>query len=112
MTVTFICGDIRMLQTERNPELGDFDKVIQFLHWLTLFLVATVSVVALIVGVIPMSARAATAQTDDGPRSCLPGYRFEPGPIVNWHHRQPTRSEIEARTQELWAWSKTNAGSC
>jgi hypothetical protein len=101
-----------MLQTDRDPELGDFDKVIQFLHWLTLFLIATISVVARVVGLILMSARAATAQTDDGPRSCMPGHRFEPGPVVNGHHRQPTQSEIEARTQELWARSKTSVGSC
>ena len=101
-----------MLQTDWNPGLRDFDKVIQLLHWLSLFRVATACVVALVVGLILMSTRAATAQTGDGPKSCLTGHRFEPGPIVNGHHRQPTQIEIEARTQELWAGSKTSAGSC
>jgi hypothetical protein len=100
-----------MLRTDRNPEQREFDQVIQFLYWLTLFLVATVFVAALAVGLILISAPAATAQTGDGIKLCVTGHRFEPGPIVNGHHRQPTQGEIEARTQELWARSKTSAGS-
>jgi hypothetical protein len=35
----------------------------------------------------------------EGSVSC--GHRFEPGPIVNGHNRQPTPAEFEARMQEL-----------
>jgi len=31
-----------MLRTDGDPELRVFDPVIRFLHWLTLFLVATI----------------------------------------------------------------------
>jgi hypothetical protein len=34
------------------------------------------------------------------------GRRFEPGPIVNGHNRQPTPAEFEARRQELDMLSK------
>jgi cytochrome b561 len=35
-----------MLRTDGDPELRVFDQVIRFLHWLTLFLVATIFVLA------------------------------------------------------------------
>src|SRR5271163_4179981 len=35
-----------MLRTDGDPELLVFDPVIRFLHWLTLFLVATIFVLA------------------------------------------------------------------
>jgi cytochrome b561 len=35
-----------MLRTDGDPELHVFDPVIRFLHWLTLFLVATIFVLA------------------------------------------------------------------
>ena len=35
----------------------------------------------------------------EGTASC--GHRFEPGPVVNGHNRQPTPAEFEARRQEL-----------
>ena len=57
-------------------------------------------------------ARSATTQTSDATEPCILGHRFEPGPIVNGHNRQPTSAEIEARTEELWEWNRTNAGSC
>ena len=47
-----------------------------------------------------------------GTRSGIVGYRFEPGPIVNGHNRQPTRAEFEARMRELRALSQTGAGPC
>jgi hypothetical protein len=68
--------------------------------------------VALALGLILMSAGDALAQTGDGTESCVTGHRFEPGPIVNGQHRQPTQGEVEARTQQLRAWSKVKAGSC
>jgi hypothetical protein len=110
--MALICGDIQMPRTANNPELRDFDKMTQFLHWLTLFLVTIVFVAALALDLILMSARASTAQTGDVTTPCIIGHRFEPGPIVNGHHRQPTQSEVDARARELWARSKTSAGSC
>ena len=38
-----------------------------------------------------------------GAQPCIVGHRFEPGPIVDGHNRQPTRAEFEARTRELSA---------
>jgi cytochrome b561 len=35
-----------MLRTDEDPELLVFDPVIRFFHWLTLFLVATIFVLA------------------------------------------------------------------
>jgi hypothetical protein len=43
---------------------------------------------------------------------CGVGHRFEPGPIVDGHYRQPTRAEFEARTRELQAMNQRTAGSC
>jgi hypothetical protein len=34
---------------------------------------------------------------------CIVGHRFEPGPILDGHNRQPTRAEFEARTRQLRA---------
>jgi hypothetical protein len=50
----------------------------------------------------------AAAEDGEGTRSegaqpCIVGHRFEPGPIVDGHNRQPTRAEFEARTRELRA---------
>jgi hypothetical protein len=68
--------------------------------------------VALALGLILMSAGNAMVQTGYGTESCGTGHRFEPGPIVNGHHRQPTPCEIKARTQQLQAWNEVSAGSC
>jgi hypothetical protein len=65
-----------------------------------------------LLGSILISVGAAKAQTADGTEACITGHRFEPGPIVHGHHRQPTFGEIEARTQQLRAWSKASAGPC
>lgn len=62
--------------------------------------------VALALGLILLSARAAMAQTSDGTEPCVTGHRFELGPIVNGHRRQPTPGEFEARMRELRARSK------
>ncbi len=101
-----------MLRTDGNSELRYFDQVIRFPHRPTLFLVATVFVGGLALGLILISARSVTAQTGDGTRRYMIGRRFEPGPMVNGHHRQPTSAEIEARTREVWARSKTGSGAC
>jgi hypothetical protein len=68
--------------------------------------------VALAFGLILMSAGNAMVQTGCGTESCGTGHRFEPGPIVNGHHRQPTPGEIKARTQQLRAWNEVSVGSC
>ena len=57
----------------------------------------------------------AAADDGDGTHSertgpCIVGHRFEPGPIVDGHYRQPTLGEFEARTLELRA--LIQAGSC
>jgi hypothetical protein len=59
----------------------------------------------------------ATADVREGMQSagmapCVVGHRFEPGPIVAGHYRQPTRAEFEAQMQELKALSQRGAGSC
>ena len=48
----------------------------------------------------------------DGAQPCIVGHRFEPGPIVDGHNRQPTRAEFEARTRELRALTQRSSGSC
>jgi hypothetical protein len=65
-----------------------------------------------LLGSILIPVGAAKAQTADGTEACITGHRFEPGPIVHGHHRQPTSGEIEVRTQQLRAWSKASAGPC
>jgi hypothetical protein len=47
-----------------------------------------------------------------GAQPCVVGHRFEPGPIVDGHNRQPTRAEFEARTTELRALAQGSSGSC
>jgi hypothetical protein len=55
-------------------------------------------------------AQPGTSAAEDGESTlsaaappCIVGHRFEPGPIVDGHNRQPTRAEFEARTRELQA---------
>jgi len=40
---------------------------------------------------------------------CIVGHRFEPGPIVDGHYRQPTPREFEARMRELRALSQNSS---
>jgi cytochrome b561 len=47
-----------MLRTENDPELRDIDPVTRFLHWLTLFLVATIFVLAFSIHFASSSAEA------------------------------------------------------
>jgi hypothetical protein len=94
-----------------NPEPRVLELAIQFLRWLALSFATTILMTTLAVGLILLSAWAASAQTDVGLKPCVTGHRFEPGPIVNGHARQPTPAEIEERTRELWA-SKASAGFC
>jgi hypothetical protein len=68
--------------------------------------------VASALGLILIFAGGAMAQTTDEAERCVTGHRFEPGPIVNGRHRQPTLGEVEARTQQLRALIKASAGSC
>ena len=57
------------------------------------------SVVAL--GLILIFAGNAAAGTGNHTAPCVIGHRFEPGPVVNGHNRQPAPAEVEARTQQL-----------
>ena len=56
--------------------------------------------------VIAVAAPRPAAAANSGEGSYVCGHRFEPGPIVNGHNRQPTPSEFEARTRELDMLSK------
>jgi cytochrome b561 len=47
-----------MLRTDNDPEVRQFDPVIRFLHWLTLFLVATIFVLAFSIHFASSSAEA------------------------------------------------------
>jgi hypothetical protein len=57
---------------------------------------------------------AAAAGDDEGTQPertgpCIVGHRFEPGPIVEGHYRQPTPREFEARMRELRALSQRSS---
>ena len=67
---------------------------------------------AVALGLALNSVGAAMAQTRGKTMPCIIEHRFEPGPVVNGHHRQPTLGEVEARTQQLQAFSQPNAGFC
>jgi hypothetical protein len=67
---------------------------------------------AVALGLIVIFAGSAAAGTGNHAAPCVIGHRFEPGPIVNGHNRQPTPAEVEARTQQLRAWNTAGAGSC
>jgi hypothetical protein len=53
-------------------------------------------------GVIPLQGRTA----------CMAGHRFEPGPIVGGHSRQPTVREFQARMAQLWEFERRDADRC
>ena len=67
---------------------------------------------ALALGLILIFAGNTAARAGNHTVPCVIGHRFEPGPIVNGHNRQPTPAEVEARTRQLRAWSAAGAGSC
>jgi hypothetical protein len=54
-----------------DPELRDFNLAIRFAHRLPLFLVATVFVAALTVGLLLIPDPTATAQTGNGIKACI-----------------------------------------
>lgn len=68
--------------------------------------------VALAFGVALISAGDTMAQAGGGIKPCIIRHRFEPGPIMNGHHRQQTLGEVEARAQQLRTLSKASARSC
>src|ERR1700730_1325048 len=67
---------------------------------------------ALALGLILIFAGNAAAGAGNHPVPCVIGHRFEPGPIVNGHNRQPIPAEVEARTRQLRAWSTAGVGTC
>jgi hypothetical protein len=52
-------------------------------------------------GMLLASADPAIAEIGDGTTQCATASRFEPGPIVRGHQRQPTPREFEERVQAL-----------
>jgi hypothetical protein len=53
-------------------------------------------------GAIPLQART----------PCMVGHRFEPGPIVGGHNRQPTVREFQARMAQLLEFEQRDADRC
>ena len=53
-------------------------------------------------GAIPLQARS----------GCIVGHRFEPGPIVAGHNRQPTIREFQWRMRELLELEQRDAYNC
>jgi hypothetical protein len=43
---------------------------------------------------------------------CMVGHRFEPGPIVGGHNRQPTVPEFQARMARLLEFEQRDADRC
>jgi hypothetical protein len=68
--------------------------------------------VALTFALSLISAGNALAGVGAATGTCIIGHRFEPGPIVNGHNRQPTPAEVESRTQQLLAWRQADADAC
>lgn len=60
----------------------------------------------------PAAARDSEATQSMGIEPCVIGHRFEPGPIVDGHNRQPTPREFEARLRELRTLTQGSAASC
>ena len=60
----------------------------------------------------PAAAHDSEATQPMGIEPCIIGHRFEPGPIVDGHNRQPTPREFEARLRELRTLTQGGAGSC
>jgi hypothetical protein len=60
----------------------------------------------------PAAAHDSEATQSMAIEPCVTGYRFEPGPIVDGHNRQPTPREFEARLRELRTLTQGSAGSC
>ena len=61
----------------------------------------SVAAVVGVVGLCLVPAGRANAQTGEAKDLFAMGVKFEPGPIVNGHPRQPTAKEFEARMQVL-----------
>jgi hypothetical protein len=68
--------------------------------------------VALALGLTLISVPAGTAPNSDPTQRCATALRFQPGPVVNGQHRQPTAGEVDARLQELRWQDRMNTGSC
>jgi hypothetical protein len=60
----------------------------------------------------PAAADDGGGSQSEGTAPCVVGHRFEPGPIVAGHNRQPTPREFEERMRELQALSQRGTGSC
>ena len=69
------------------------------------------SLIITAVGLLLAFTLSASAHAGQEQRLCIARTRFEPGPIVNGHHRQPTQQEVYLRMQELQEWTRAEAGS-
>jgi hypothetical protein len=68
----------------------------------------------LLVVLAVVQADSAVAADSEGQQSAagrVCGHKFEPGPIVDNHYRQPTPAEFEARMRELRALCQESAGA-
>jgi len=70
------------------------------------------SLIITAVGLLSTFTLPASAHAGQEQRLCIARPRFDPGPIVNGHHRQPTQQEINLRIQELHDWTRAEAGAC
>jgi hypothetical protein len=66
------------------------------------------SLIITAVGLLLAFTFSAAAHAGHEQRLCTARPRFEPGPIVNGHHRQPTQQEVKLRIQELQEWTRAN----
>ena len=58
------------------------------------------------------AARPVPAAADDRGAPCMVGHRFEPGPIVGGHNRQPTVREFQARMAQLLEFEQRDSDRC
>jgi hypothetical protein len=100
-----------MIRNHDDNKPRVLETAIRFRRQLAMSSTPAIFVTALSFALILFTAHAATAGTVGGIRPCVTGHLFEPGPIVNGHNRQPTQTEIEERTQELYA-IRASAASC
>jgi hypothetical protein len=80
---------------------------------------ASFGVFIFIIVALLTAARPSPAAADDrgatplqARTSCMVGHRFEPGPIIGGHNRQPTVREFQARMAQLLEFEQRDAGRC
>ena len=76
------------------------------------FSVLVLALAAILAGAQPAAAENGGAIALEAPNPCAAGHRFEPGPIMEGHNRQPTVREFQARMQELRQLEQRDAARC